>query len=72
LLVNDYELNLNLTLDFQDSQEYIKCRKEICEESHGPYYYAYWKYTDASNNKKLKKKYIGTYLPPAKDKSGLK
>ena len=45
-------------------KEYVKCGKEICEEKHGPYYYAYWKDPD---NKKLKKKYIGTYLP-TKDK----
>ena len=24
-------------------KEYIKCGKEICEQKHGPYYYAYWK-----------------------------
>ena len=40
-------------------KEYIKCGKEICEESHGPYYYAYWK----DLNKKLRKKYIGTFMP---------
>ena len=39
-------------------KEYIKCGKELCEELHGPYYYAYWKDSD----KKLKKKYIGTYI----------
>ena len=24
-------------------KEYIKCGKEMCEQKHGPYYYAYWK-----------------------------
>ena len=24
-------------------KEYIKCGKEVCEQKHGPYYYAYWK-----------------------------
>jgi hypothetical protein len=24
-------------------KEYVKCGKEICEQKHGPYYYAYWK-----------------------------
>jgi hypothetical protein len=41
-------------------KEYIKCGKTPCyHEKHGPYYYAYWKDSDA---KKLKKKYIGQYL----------
>jgi hypothetical protein len=43
--------------------EYIKCGKEICEELHGSYYYAYWKDPEI---KKLKKKYIGTYMPESK------
>ena len=37
-------------------KEYIKCGKEMCEQNHGPYYYAYWKDPES---KKLKKKYIG-------------
>jgi hypothetical protein len=41
-------------------KEYVKCGKETCEELHGPYYYAYWKDPE---NKKLKKKYIGTRAP---------
>ena len=41
-------------------KEYIKCGKELCEELHGPYYYAYWKDPVV---KKLKKKYIGIYIP---------
>ena len=40
-------------------KEYIKCGKQICEQRHGPYYYAYWK--DSEN--KLKKKYIGNHMP---------
>jgi hypothetical protein len=44
-------------------KEYIKCGKEICEELHGPYYYAYWKDPES---KKLKKKYIGTHMPKSK------
>jgi hypothetical protein len=47
-------------------KEYIKCGKQICEQKHGPYYYAYWKDLES---KKLKKKYIGDHMP--KDK-GLK
>jgi hypothetical protein len=41
-------------------KEYIKCGKELCEQKHGPYYYAYWK---APESKKLKKKYIGDHMP---------
>ena len=44
-------------------KEYIKCGKEMCEQKHGPYYYAYWKDPES---KKLKKKYIGDHMP--KDK----
>lgn len=46
------------------TKEYVKCRKETCEEKHGPYYYAYWKDPES---KKLKKKYIGTRMPKIKD-----
>jgi hypothetical protein len=35
-------------------QEYVKCGDPDCENSHGPYLYAYWK-----QDKKLKKRYIG-------------
>jgi hypothetical protein len=28
-------------------KEYIKCGKQICEQKHGPYYYAYWKDSQA-------------------------
>jgi hypothetical protein len=41
-------------------KEYVKCGKQICEQKHGPYYYAYWKDPES---KKLKKKYIGNYNP---------
>ena len=41
-------------------KEYIKCGKEICEQKHGSYYYAYWKDPES---KKLKKKYIGDHMP---------
>jgi hypothetical protein len=50
-------------------KEYVKCRKNGCELSHGPYYYGYWKEKVGSNDDtaavtwKLKKKYIGSYLP---------
>ena len=46
-------------------KEYIKCGKELCEEKHGPYYYAYWKDPEV---KKLKKRYIGTHMPEIKGK----
>ncbi|MGB8036421.1 MAG: hypothetical protein WCF03_21605 [Nitrososphaeraceae archaeon] len=45
-------------------KEYIKCGKEICEQKHGPYYYAYWKDPES---KKLKKKYIGDHMPKNKE-----
>ena len=41
-------------------KEYVKCGKQICQQNHGPYYYAYWK---DSESKKLKKKYIGVHMP---------
>lgn len=41
-------------------KEYIKCGKQICEQKHGTYYYAYWKDPES---KKLKKKYIGDHMP---------
>jgi hypothetical protein len=40
-------------------KEYIKCGKKICQQKHGPYYYAYWKDPET---KKLKKKYIGNHI----------
>jgi hypothetical protein len=45
-------------------KEYIKCGKQICEQKHGPYYYAYWKDPES---KKLKKKYIGDHMPKNKE-----
>ena len=45
-------------------KEYIKCGKEMCEQKHGPYYYAYWKDPES---KKLKKKYIGDHMPKNKE-----
>jgi len=41
-------------------KEYIKCGKHICQQEHGPYYYAYCKNPES---KKLKKKYIGFHIP---------
>lgn len=41
-------------------KEYIKCGKQICQQEHGPYYYASWKDPES---KKLKKKYIGDHMP---------
>lgn len=52
-------------------KEYVKCGKNDCQMSHGPYYYAYWKERSSSSDNlsatlwKLKKKYIGSYLPEA-------
>jgi hypothetical protein len=46
-------------------KEFVKCKKSnCCYESHGPYYYAYWK---EHGTKKLKKKYIGRYYFPDKE-----
>ena len=49
-------------------KEYVKCGKDSCEMSHGPYYYAYWKEKVPTGYTtgvvwRLKKKYIGSYLP---------
>jgi hypothetical protein len=38
-------------------QEYVKCGDPDCQNSHGPYLYAYWK-----QDKKLKKRYVGKNL----------
>jgi hypothetical protein len=38
-------------------QEYVKCGNPDCQNSHGPYLYAYWK-----QDKKLKKLYVGKNL----------
>jgi hypothetical protein len=38
-------------------QEYVKCGNPDCQNSHGPYLYAYWK-----QDKKLRKLYAGKNL----------
>ena len=45
-------------------KEYVNCGKDICQQKHGPYYYAYWKDPES---KKLKKKYIGDHMPKNKE-----
>jgi len=47
------EIPLNATI----RQEYVKCGNPDCENSHGPYLYAYWK-----QDKKLRKRYVGKNL----------
>ncbi|MGB6533819.1 MAG: site-specific integrase [Candidatus Nitrosopolaris sp.] len=47
---NNLEIPPNATI----RQEYVKCGNPDCQNSHGPYLYAYWK-----QNKKLKKRYVG-------------
>jgi hypothetical protein len=53
MTVDDLEIPLNATL----RQEYVKCGNPDCQNSHGPYFYAYWK-----QDKKLKKRYVGKNL----------
>jgi hypothetical protein len=48
--VNNLEIPPNATI----RQEYVKCGNPDCQNSHGPYLYAYWK-----QDKKLKKRYVG-------------
>ena len=36
----------------------------MCELRHGSYYYAYWKDPES---KKLKKRYVGDYMPKNKE-----
>jgi hypothetical protein len=50
---NNHEIPLNATI----RQEYVKCGNPDCQNSHGPYLYAYWKH-----EKKLKKIYVGKNL----------
>jgi hypothetical protein len=50
---NNQEIPLNATI----RQEYVKCGDPDCQNSHGPYLYAYWK-----QDKKLKKRYVGKNL----------
>ena len=47
---NDLDIPLNATI----RQEYVNCGDPDCQNSHGPYLYAYWK-----QDKKLKKRYVG-------------
>src|SRR5215472_8078147 len=53
MTVDDLEIPPNATI----RQEYVKCGDPDCENSHGPYFYAYWK-----QDKKLKKRYVGKNL----------
>jgi NAD(P)H-flavin reductase len=50
---NNQEIPPNATI----RQEYVKCGNPDCQNSHGPYLYAYWK-----QDKKLKKIYVGKNL----------
>jgi hypothetical protein len=50
---NNQEIPPNATI----RQEYVKCGNPDCQNSHGPYFYAYWKH-----DKKLNKKYVGKNL----------
>jgi hypothetical protein len=50
---NQLEIPPNATI----RQEYVKCGNPDCQNSHGPYLYAYWK-----QDKKLNKKYVGKNL----------
>jgi hypothetical protein len=53
MTVNDLEIPPNATI----RQEYVKCGNPDCQNSHGPYLYAYWKH-----DKKLRKLYVGKNL----------
>jgi hypothetical protein len=53
MTVDDLEIPLNATI----RQEYVKCGDPDCQNSHGPYLFAYWK-----QDKKLKKRYVGKNL----------
>jgi hypothetical protein len=50
MTVDDLEIPPNATI----RQEYVKCGDPDCQNSYGPYLYAYWK-----QDKKLKKIYVG-------------
>jgi hypothetical protein len=50
MTVDNLEIPPNATI----RQEYVKCGNPGCQNSHGPYFYAYWK-----QHKKLKKRYVG-------------
>jgi hypothetical protein len=69
LEIEQYKKQLNTPLQRYDEapsdakirQEFIKCGKKDCNDCpHGPYHYAYWK---DQTTKKLKKKYIGRFVP---------
>jgi hypothetical protein len=53
MTVDDLEIPPNATI----RQEYVKCGDPDCQNSHGPYFYAYWK-----QDRKLKKRYVGKNL----------
>jgi hypothetical protein len=53
MAVDDLEIPLNATI----RREYVKCGSPDCQNSHDPYFYAYWK-----QDKKLKKRYVGKNL----------
>src|SRR5215467_6177231 len=53
MTVDDLEIPPNATI----RQEYVKCGDPDCQNSHGPYLYAYWK-----QDKKLRKRYVGKNL----------
>ena len=50
MTVKNLEIPQNATI----RQEYVKCGNPDCQNSHGPYLYAYWK-----QDKKLRKLYVG-------------
>ena len=50
MTVNNLEIPPNATI----RQEYVRSGNPDCQNSHGPYLYAYWK-----QDKKLNKKYVG-------------
>ena len=50
---NNQEIPPNATI----RREYVKCGNLDCQNSHGPYLYAYWKH-----DKKLNKRYVGKNL----------
>ena len=50
---NNREIPPNATI----RQEFIRCGNPDCQNSHGPYLYAYWK-----QDKKLNKRYVGKNL----------
>ena len=53
MTVNNLEIPPNATI----RQEFIRCGNPDCQNSHGPYLYAYWK-----QDKKLRKLYVGKNL----------